>query len=243
MISAGQASAWPKFAHILGHDEWIDIPEFQRVEDRVKNRVLLAPMIAEETSKFEKNVLLERLAEAKIAAAPVMTVADVANDPHFRDERSMYTEVTHPQLGPVRITNQAVKMSETNPYVRGCAPLLGEHNDEVYQFLGFTPEEISAWRERALSELPLPPDLRLPPPWVVGRHRPKQNRQRGTPGCTPGSALPLFVFLFSSAPVPPSARTGGCWTGWTGTAPRRGAEAADGGPVPPAWHGSAPTPR
>ena len=67
----------------------------------------------------------------------------------------MYTEVTHPQLGPVRITNQAVKMSETNPYVRGCAPLLGEHNDEVYQSLGFTPEEISAWRERALSELPL----------------------------------------------------------------------------------------
>lgn len=54
MISAGQASAWPKFAHILGHDEWIDIPEFQRVEDRVKNRVLLDPMIAEETSKFEK---------------------------------------------------------------------------------------------------------------------------------------------------------------------------------------------
>lgn len=53
-------------------------------------------MIAEETSKFEKNVLLERLVEAKIAAAPVMTVADVANDPHFRDERSMYTEVTHP---------------------------------------------------------------------------------------------------------------------------------------------------
>ncbi len=81
MISAGQASAWPKFAHILGHDEWIDIPEFQRVEDRVKNRVLLDPMIAEETSKFEKNVLLERLAEAKIAAAPVMTVADVANAP------------------------------------------------------------------------------------------------------------------------------------------------------------------
>ena len=39
---------------ILGHDEWIDMPEFQRVEDRVKNRVLLDPMIAEETSKFEK---------------------------------------------------------------------------------------------------------------------------------------------------------------------------------------------
>ena len=62
----------------------------------------------------------------------------------------MDPEVTHPQLGPVRITNQAVKMSETTPYVRGRAPLLGEHNDEVYQFLGFTPEEISAWREKGV---------------------------------------------------------------------------------------------
>ena len=43
MISAGQASAWPKFAHILGHDEWIDMPEFQRVEDRVKNRGCWTP--------------------------------------------------------------------------------------------------------------------------------------------------------------------------------------------------------
>lgn len=41
-------------------------------------------------------------------------------------------------------------MSETTPYVRGRAPLLGEHNDEVYQFLGFTPEEISAWREKGV---------------------------------------------------------------------------------------------
>lgn len=150
MISAGQASAWPKFAHILGHDEWIDMPGVPACGGPRQKPRLLDPMIAEETSKFEKNVLLERLVEAKIAAAPVMTVADVANDPHFRDERSMYTEVTHPQLGPVRITNQAVKMSETNPYVRGCAPLLGEHNDEVYQSLGFTPEEISAWREKGV---------------------------------------------------------------------------------------------
>lgn len=41
-------------------------------------------------------------------------------------------------------------MSETTPYVRGRAPLLGEHNDEVYQLLGFTPEEISAWREKGV---------------------------------------------------------------------------------------------
>ncbi|MCI8454394.1 MAG: CoA transferase [Lachnospiraceae bacterium] len=147
MISAGQASAWPKFAHVLGHDEWTDRAEFKRVDDRVKNRALLDSMIAEETRRFWKEELIERLTQAGIAAAPIMTVAEVAEDPHFRDIRQMYAMVEHPEIGMVQITNQAVKMSETNPFVRGCAPLLGEHNREVYRELGYTDEEIERFRE------------------------------------------------------------------------------------------------
>ena len=77
-----------------------------------------------------------------------MTVADVANDAHFRDVRGMYADVEHPQAGTVRITNQAVRMSETTPYVRGCAPVLGEHNGEVYKEFGLSEAEIEGLRER-----------------------------------------------------------------------------------------------
>lgn len=150
MISAGQAKAWPKFAQLLGHDEWIKMPEFKNVEDRIKNRSMLDPLIAEATITFSKETLMQKLIEAKIAMAPINTVADVANDPHFRDQRQMYTDVEHPQLGSVRITNQAIKMSETNPYVRGCAPLLGEHNYEVFRELGFTMEEIDTMKSRGV---------------------------------------------------------------------------------------------
>lgn len=150
MISAGQANAWPKFAHALGHDEWTGMPEFARVEDRVKNRTMLDGMIGEETVKYEKEELLKILLDLKIAAASVMTVADVANDPHFRDQRKMYADVSHPQLGPVRITGQAVRMSETNPYVRGCSPLLGEHNDQVYREYGYTEQEIETLRDKGV---------------------------------------------------------------------------------------------
>ena len=150
MISAGQANAWPQFAHILGHDEWVEWPVFKNVEDRVRNRKLLDPLIAQETVRFDKEELLNQLAQAKIAAAPVQNVAQVANDPYFRDEREMYTEVEHPQLGAVRITNAALKMSETNPYVRGCAPLLGEHNKEIYSAMGYTPEQLREWEEKGV---------------------------------------------------------------------------------------------
>ena len=150
MISAGQATMWPKFAHALGHDEWLEMPEFKRVEDRVKNRQLLDTVVAEATAHFTKDELIEKMVEAKIAAGPVMTVADVANDPHFRDVRNMYSDVEHPQLGTVRITNQAIHMSETNPYVRGCSPLLGQHNVEVYQEYGYAETEIEQMREEGV---------------------------------------------------------------------------------------------
>lgn len=150
MISAGQATMWPKFAHALGHDEWLEMPEFKRVEDRVKNRQLLDTVVAEATAHFTKDELIEKMVEAKIAAGPVMTVADVANNPHFRDVRNMYSDVEHPQLGTVRITNQAIHMSETNPYVRGCSPLLGQHNVEVYQEYGYTETEIEQMREEGV---------------------------------------------------------------------------------------------
>lgn len=78
----------------------------------------------------------ESAAQAKIAAAPVQNVAQVAKDPYFRDEREMYTEVEHPQLGAVRITNAALKMSETNPYVRGMRSPVGRAQQGNLQCYG-----------------------------------------------------------------------------------------------------------
>ena len=117
------------------------------MEDRVKNRTLIDPLVAEATSQFTQDELMEKMIAAKIPASPVRTVAEVANDPHFRDVRRMYADVEHPELGTVRITNQAIHMSETTPYVRGCSPSLGQHNEEVYQELGYSLEEITSLRE------------------------------------------------------------------------------------------------
>ena len=59
----------------------------------------------------------------------------------------MYVDVEHPQLGKVTITNQGIKMTKTNPYVRGCAPMLGQHNYEVLGELGYTSEEIAFMKQ------------------------------------------------------------------------------------------------
>lgn len=135
-------SQWRKLCKILGHIEWIDIPEFKDNEMRVKNKKKLDLVISSETIKFETDELVTALLQVGLPGAPIMNIAQVAADKHFQGVREMFTSIEHPILGTVKITNQSFKMSETNPYVRSCSPELGEHNNEIYNRLGYSDEEI-----------------------------------------------------------------------------------------------------
>lgn len=140
-ISAGHAREWPKLARVLGKEEWIEDPQFATVDARVKNRLKLDGLISAETSRLTNQELLDRLLEAGLPAAPILNVAQVAQDPHFRDTRRMYADVEDPRIGSVRITNQGIKMTRTNPHIRGCAPTLGQHTRQILSQLGYSPEQ------------------------------------------------------------------------------------------------------
>ena len=146
-ISAGQVREWPKLARALGKEEWINDERVVTVDARVHNRVELDRIIEAETTQYGTDELVDKLLSVGLPVAPILNVAQVANTPHFRDERQMYVDVDHPQLGKVRITNQGIKMTETNPYVRSCAPTLGQHNHEVLAELGYTENEITSMEE------------------------------------------------------------------------------------------------
>ena len=80
--------------------------------------------------------------EARIAIAPLNTVEDLAKDPHL-NERGFFTEVNHPVVGKVIQTGAPFKMSETPWQIKRPAPLLGQHNEEVYsQMIGYTKEDV-----------------------------------------------------------------------------------------------------
>lgn len=142
VISAGQNTEWAKLARALEHEEWISDERFLTVDLRVRNREVLDRMIAAETSKYNTQELLKLLLSVGLPAGPVQTVRQVIEDPFFSEVRGMFPSVEHPKIGPVRITNQGIKMSETNPYVRSCAPTIGQHNEEVLMSLGYSSEDI-----------------------------------------------------------------------------------------------------
>jgi len=82
---------------------------------------------------------------------PVNTTRDLACNPQL-EARGFWTEVDHPELKTsLTYPAAAFKSSEYHCGVRHRAPLIGEHNQEIYQKeLGLTAEELRMLKEAAV---------------------------------------------------------------------------------------------
>ena len=63
----------------------------------------------------------------------------------------MFPTVHHPVIGEMHVNGCHIKMSDTMPAVRSCAPALGEHNVAVYgEMLGISAKELEGLKERGV---------------------------------------------------------------------------------------------
>ena len=95
-----------------------------------------------------KAQLYEQALKRRIILYPASTVKDLAENVQLK-EREFYTEVEHPELGEsVTYMGAPYKMMGTKWQISKRAPLIGEHNQEVYgEELGFSQEEILRFKE------------------------------------------------------------------------------------------------
>lgn len=139
--------AWNKLVEVMNQRELLEDPRFITNEDRVSNSQTLDSIVSEWTKGQKVDDVVDLLLRSGLPAGPCLNIEQVYNDKHVNEAREMFTSINHPIIGEVEITNQAIKMSKTSPYVRGSSPLLGEHTDEILSELGFTPEEIEGFKK------------------------------------------------------------------------------------------------
>lgn len=139
--------AWRKLVEVMDNEALLTDSRFVTNENRVENYPELDAIVNEWTKQYNVKDLEKLLLNSGLPAGAALTVPEMYEEEHVREAREMFTTVNHPVIGEVEITNQGVKMSKTSPYVRGSSPLLGEHTDEILKEIGYTAEEISAFRE------------------------------------------------------------------------------------------------
>lgn len=79
--------------------------------------------------------------ELRLAFTPVLSAGELLEDQQLK-ARKFFDTTRHPRLGKIISPGSPAKLSGT-PWLPGRAPLLGEHNREVYRKLGCTQKEIN----------------------------------------------------------------------------------------------------
>lgn len=139
---------WRRFCTLLDRPELITDPQFATVADRKQHEDELEAIVTAWTQSRSPEEATAQLQAAGIPAAPSMSNKDLSTDAHL-NSRSIFVYLEHPEVGVKQHVGIPWQLSKTPLYVRRPAPLLGQDTDYVLrEILGYSPEEITALREK-----------------------------------------------------------------------------------------------
>jgi crotonobetainyl-CoA:carnitine CoA-transferase CaiB-like acyl-CoA transferase len=97
--------------------------------------------------KHEKDEIFRKGQALSCPVAPVYSSKDIVESKQS-EARDLFTEMTHPEVGKIKIPTSPYRFSKTPWQLRHPAPLLGQHNEIIYrERLGYTEEELSRLRD------------------------------------------------------------------------------------------------
>lgn len=136
--------AWQNVCKAMGRTELLDDSRFATQAAVTANRQAATEFVrawlAQQTTADAERILVDN----HVVTGVVKTIAEAARQPQVM-ARELVTPVDDPQLGRIDVVNSAVKYTNGEAFVRGHAPMLGEHNDEVLRdLLGYPADRIAA---------------------------------------------------------------------------------------------------
>ncbi|MGW1412233.1 CaiB/BaiF CoA transferase family protein [Streptomyces sp. NPDC002403] len=143
-IHAGTDTLFRRLTSLLGAPELADNPEYMTRAARAEHADALYATIADWAAAYTADDLTKLLSDADIPASPLMNIADIATDPHYRERGTLVT-VADPDFGELPMVAPLPRMSETPGSIRSTGPALGAHNAEIYQeLLGLDADTVAA---------------------------------------------------------------------------------------------------
>jgi crotonobetainyl-CoA:carnitine CoA-transferase CaiB-like acyl-CoA transferase len=134
VMGANHDPVFERLAAAMKRPDWQDPRSAYRTQlGRAAAQDQLDAEIAAWTSLLSSTEVLEILDTAGVPAGRINTAADIARDGHFR-ARQMIVDVPEPGLGGETVPMPGVVpiLSDTPGRISRGAPLLGEHNDEIW---------------------------------------------------------------------------------------------------------------
>ncbi|SVD48872.1 uncharacterized protein METZ01_LOCUS401726, partial [marine metagenome] len=133
---------WRRLVGVMGSPKWASSPKFATLSGRLQNQEEMDFGIQEWAQTLEKYELMEICQSSGVPAMPVQSTENrVDHDPQLR-HRDLYQELEHPVIGKYKFQNAPFKLSETPATNTKPAPMIGQHNQEIFEgMLGLSHED------------------------------------------------------------------------------------------------------
>jgi crotonobetainyl-CoA:carnitine CoA-transferase CaiB-like acyl-CoA transferase len=142
-----QERQWQRMVSLMGNPDWAEDEKFRDHAGRFKHGELLNALIVEWLVNYTKDELYHMGQAKGVPFGMVNTSKDLLDSEHLK-ERGFFVEIEHPRTGKVKYPSAPYKFSETPWRVNRPAPLLGEHNEEIYcGRLGYSKDELIRLRK------------------------------------------------------------------------------------------------
>jgi crotonobetainyl-CoA:carnitine CoA-transferase CaiB-like acyl-CoA transferase len=153
VIAAGVQHLWERLCKLVDRPDLVADPRFQTNADRVEHARTIESELA---IAFRRRPAADWIGACEaegIPAGPVNSIAEAYADPQAQ-AREMTVSLEHPTVGRHTVLGIPVKLSATPGAIRGAAPRLGEHTEEVLRTLGYPPEAARTLAEAAVRPRP-----------------------------------------------------------------------------------------
>ncbi|HSG45050.1 MAG TPA: CoA transferase [Anaerolineales bacterium] len=138
---------WPNLLTVVDLPH-LDTEENKQRPGRQKNRKLIDKELEEIFRTQDRRYWMEKLRAARIPCAPVYDFNEAFSNPQVI-ARNMAVDVDYPNGHSVRVVGNPVKLSDTYADTFTSAPLLGQHNHEIFaELLGRSDTELDTLKEK-----------------------------------------------------------------------------------------------
>ena len=122
---------WPVVAELIGVEALLE-ERFGSGAGRLEFGEELKALLVEGLAQWDRKPLFQASGERRLVFGMAQDAGDLFDCPHLR-ERGFFVEVDHPAAGKVEYPGMGPRLSEASFDIRYPAPLLGQHNREVYR--------------------------------------------------------------------------------------------------------------
>jgi crotonobetainyl-CoA:carnitine CoA-transferase CaiB-like acyl-CoA transferase len=138
---------WRRFVEVMGHPDWADSELFANAQIRSQYWDALKPLMLEWTMEHTVEDIYRSSQEKGIPLGAVRNAEQVLEDKQMK-AREFFVDIERAKTGKLTFPGVPYRFSDIQREAPVAAPLLGQHNEEIYcKRMGYTRIDLDKLKE------------------------------------------------------------------------------------------------